>query len=859
VLPTRLELRNFLAYRSPDPIILEELHLACLVGENGAGKSSLLDAITWALWGKARTRSDDDLIHLGEGDMQVTLEFLQGNQRYRVIRTRKIGNRRKSGGRTPGQSALDFFAFDEDGKPILISEPAIRATQQKINSLLHLDYDVFIHSAFLKQGNADAFTVKTPAQRKEILAEILRLDRWSLYEDAAKDQIKTRQQQIDLYTARIEDIDKEIASESLIRSQLETAQDQLMTAEDAVQAAEAHLESVKGADIELRNAQKSMASLEFEYKQREENLQIADTEISRLIDEIAKYQVILDDAENIEAGIQKLEAAQQASEALSHKLVELRQIDQRINDITVEIDKARQSIELDQREAHTQADAEQVAIQKGAQAAQDLDMLITEIAEWQALETERETQQETIQALTNEQSEKQGENQHLKAEMDELKNRLDLLETTTDPTCPVCGQALNAEQRQNLITETTAEGKQRGDRYRDNETRIRDITQEVRTMRSAIQEMSTHLKRLPALQSRKGSIDQIVQEAEAAQGRYDQHQAKIETLNTILEKKEFAEALQQQLTEAEHTRQQLAYDETEHQTIQSELETYRNYQQKANDLELANRMMPSLQENVANQQKQKERYQASIQQYAEQISEQKNEIQRLTVKQAEMQEREKELQHQRERRMAAQESVIQKQQALTSIAKQRERRIEFLERIDTFTREKIIYDQLKTAFGKNGVPAMIIDATIPELENATNDLLGRMTNGQMKVMFQTQREKKTGGVAETLDIFVSDNLGTRDYSLFSGGEAFRVNFAIRVALSQMLARRAGAQLRTLFIDEGFGTQDNQGRERLVEAITTIQDDFDLILVITHIEELKDAFPARVEVTKTNQGSFARIR
>jgi exonuclease SbcC len=62
----------------------------------------------------------------------------------------------------------------------------------------------------------------------------------------------------------------------------------------------------------------------------------------------------------------------------------------------------------------------------------------------------------------------------------------------------------------------------------------------------------------------------------------------------------------------------------------------------------------------------------------------------------------------------------------------------------------------------------------------------------------------------------------------------------------------------LFIDEGFGTQDAAGRERLVEAITSIQDEFDLVLVITHIDELKDAFPARIEVTKTTNGSLARI-
>jgi DNA repair protein SbcC/Rad50 len=90
--------------------------------------------------------------------------------------------------------------------------------------------------------------------------------------------------------------------------------------------------------------------------------------------------------------------------------------------------------------------------------------------------------------------------------------------------------------------------------------------------------------------------------------------------------------------------------------------------------------------------------------------------------------------------------------------------------------------------------------------------------------------------------------------MYSGGEAFRANLALRIAISKLLARRAGAQLQTLVIDEGFGTQDAQGRQLLVEAINSIQGDFERILVITHIEELKDMFPARIDVVKTASGA-----
>jgi exonuclease SbcC len=128
----------------------------------------------------------------------------------------------------------------------------------------------------------------------------------------------------------------------------------------------------------------------------------------------------------------------------------------------------------------------------------------------------------------------------------------------------------------------------------------------------------------------------------------------------------------------------------------------------------------------------------------------------------------------------------------------------------------------------------------------------------MHVKFETQRETKKGDVSETLEIQIADELGTRRYEMFSGGEAFRINFAIRIALSKLLARRAGAPLPTLIIDEGFGTQDNTGLEKLKEAITSIQDDFEKILVITHVEELRDAFPTRIDIVRTAEGSTLEI-
>ena len=168
---------------------------------------------------------------------------------------------------------------------------------------------------------------------------------------------------------------------------------------------------------------------------------------------------------------------------------------------------------------------------------------------------------------------------------------------------------------------------------------------------------------------------------------------------------------------------------------------------------------------------------------------------------------------------------------------------------------------LERAFGKDGVPALLIEQALPQIESKANELLDRLSDGQMSIRFVTQAEykdKKREDMKETLDIQISDAAGMRDYEMYSGGEAFRVNFAIRLALSEVLAQRKGARLQTLVVDEGFGSQDVQGRQRLIEAINLVKHDFAKILVITHLDELKDAFPTRIEVEKTERGSTVQV-
>ena len=121
-------------------------------------------------------------------------------------------------------------------------------------------------------------------------------------------------------------------------------------------------------------------------------------------------------------------------------------------------------------------------------------------------------------------------------------------------------------------------------------------------------------------------------------------------------------------------------------------------------------------------------------------------------------------------------------------------------------------------------------------------MLSRLTNNQAHIFIESLRDLKKGGTKETFDIKISDAAGIRPYELFSGGEAFRIDFALRIAISKFLARRAGTSLQTLIIDEGFGSQDEEGLSTIMDALYKIQDDFAKIIIVSHLPSMKDQFP-----------------
>ena len=849
MIPISLKLRNFMAYREAD-LDFRGIHLAVLTGENGAGKSSLLDAITWALWGRARAKRDDELIYLGQTEMEVEYSFDLAGNVYRVIRKRDSSRR--------GRSDLSLHVDDAGGWRTL-TETNISATQKKINQLLRLDYDTFINSAFLLQGRADEFTTKPPGKRKEILGDILGLGIYEVYEQRAKDRAAERDREAAGIVARIEQIEQELAREPEYRAELETAQREAADLNRQLQLAEKELDVLREQHRAVNDKQRQLDDLRDRLTRAETDLTDITGEIADAQSRIEAGQALLARRPEIEAGLQALQQARDTVADWDRRLSESAKLSSRRHELDTALNAARASIEADLREITAKIDLLAPKVSALDQQRGQLSEAQAELDTLQALADEREAGQVTLTNLREEMAGFKEQNRQLKLEMDELKANLTQL-AQAGATCPVCQRPLDDTHRAAVLAQFEADGKGKGDTYRTNQTRLQEMEVEQKDWQKRLADAERQLRRLAAAQGRVAQLKQSVEEAEAMAGGLTQAQTRQTDLQKRLDTQDYAADVVTALDEVKAELATLGYDETAHQQARAEVEQMSHFEAEGHALADAEKSITDQEKRLKREQDRHQRLSAQVNDDRQRVAELEKDTAGLAELSARLNRASQDLTTMQGQERLARERVGAANQNLKYIADQAKRRGKLEDQLQQVREMLGIYRELQQAFGKKGVQAVLIESAIPEIEDEVNKLLSRMTDSRMHVRFETQREaKSTDSTIETLDIRIADELGTRDYELYSGGEAFRVNFAIRVALSKVLARRAGAQLQTLVIDEGFGTQDGQGRERLVEAINTIQDDFEKIIVITHIDELKDAFPIRIDVWKTSEGSQVAIR
>ncbi len=859
MIPLKLELKNFMAYREAEPIDFAGLHMVVLTGDNGAGKSTLLDAITWALWGQARAKRDDELISQNASEMRVGFVFSEGRDVYQVVRTRKIGKATGKGKAPTSSGSLSLFIRDDNatGGWRQLDEPKISETQAKIIRALNLTYETFINSAFLKQGRADEFTIKAPGERKALLSEILNLGIWPEYEERVKGRMAVIEGE---QSKRLQDLTTTIAEMDLLPEHERALGEAQVALRNAVTANE----NAETVVAEIGRYRERARGLREQTQQAQGRVREIDANVTRLEGDrkkheqlLVQYQSALDQRNDIEHGYVELERSRQTNDALNLKLSSMVELNARKSKTEHVVADARRAL-LSQREA-AQRQVEQLRQSSSEEALQkQLEGFVQQLAQLQQRQEQRETLNQEIRVASEQQGEARAQNQTLKSEMNELKGRINAL-SKTGAICPACGRELAETDRVRILEEWTGNGKQRAAVYRANEVLVKEVADKTAALERQLADTDKALRALPGLQREVSAVETRLEQAREAAAQLPAASTAFTQVDDVLTAEQYAPDARAALTLIMQELAALGYDGVAHTQLRDvRLPQLQQFVEKKAQLDRAvigmeseQRAIETLNLQAQNLQRQREGEMQQVQQYEAQLAECERVLVGANEANAALQQT-RESMFDAQRKVGAANQRVQACQALQSTRDRLSREFEEL------TRQQALFEDLRQAFSKNGIPAMIIESVLPELEAQANELLSRMSGGKMNVRFETQRATQSGNVTETLELRINDELGERAYEMFSGGEAFRINFAVRIALSKLLAHRAGARLQTIFIDEGFGTQDAQGRESLIEAINTVSKEFERIIVITHIDELKEAFPARIEVEKTATGSRARV-
>jgi exonuclease SbcC len=851
VIPVRLYLRNFMSYTDiHEPLEFDGIHVAVLTGDNGHGKSALLDAITWALWGRARGRSADELIHAGASEMEVEFEFRLDDQQYRVLRKRQRRGKYAN-------STLDLFVLSDAGYRSL-SERSQAETERLIERTLRMSFETFTSSSFIQQGRADSFTTSSPAERKRVLAEILELGYYDELEARAKARFKTCEAQLADERRLAQDWEQEIGRRPEYQTELDRLRAELAVLDERV----GHLDTQVAL---LREQVAQLEAIEQQVHELEARLQRLSVERARQSSTVQERRGLRDQAQGVISRGEKIEAAAAELDTVRRDLEHANERQQQFLPLersreaamrTLAAEQARLEGEVAQREqrvAELRLSAAALAtVQNELRAARQ------HAAELTATERDHAQLQVVVSSSREQAAEKRTVNAHLRQQMQDLRERIDGLEQLT--MCPTCQRPMDARHKQRLRDEYTQQGRSLRDEFRVHEATYRDLDLAVTRDAARLAQLAEALTAREAVQRRLAQAESQLAHAQEAQRQFGVLEREFTERRSLLARGAFAPAARQQLADVERKIARLGYDEARHRQLRGRAADLAGVEQERQLLEQARLASEHLDVQIAELEASLARLDEECQADRARLAALCARVQVLSGERVRLAAIDTQLREAKGHRDEARDMCLYAQTKLDNCVFLERKLSESLARQDALRREQSVFGDLAYAFGRRGVQAMIIETAIPRIEQEANRILTRMTDGRMHVKFETQRDSRSGlGTIETLDIRIADELGTRSYEMFSGGEGFRVNFAIRIALSRLLAHRAGTRLQTLVVDEGFGSQDVEGRERIVEAIQAIQNEFEKILVITHLEDLRERFPVRIEVSKTPRGSTFALR
>ena len=899
MIPQKLQIKNFLSYGpNLQTIDFTNHSLICLSGKNGHGKSALLDAMTWAIWGQARkvsgaSKADQGLLRLGQTQMLVVFDFLFSGKQYRI---------RREYMETYGKpvNVLEFGMVETESESLIpLTDKTIRATQEKIEQTLHLDFDSFSNSAFLRQGSSNEFSKKSPKDRKQILATILGLDQYEVIRKLAMEKVKDANNKKTVLIALQEKRSQDLTTQETLNTELDRITTEMKNLACTEQTLSNHYKQLLQQRSLYDEQQKQYHNFSFQLQQLTEqatahkkelqelftqwrqvnykkqslgNVQHLQQEKNKIVSAIAEHQKMLQ--ENLEHRQTVLTITQQLSSIEQQYKDELTK---QSHILQLELERLRaeqknlQSVNITQQEQLKQLQKEDASlIQNINTREQELSKIIVTTHSIEQAEAKLEKRKATYQHFVS-------LGNWINSELNSLANKKKLVHED-DPSCPLCEQNLSASRRRFLKLNFEKQESFLTHRLRRLKRIIPEIKETLIAQHAALTKDKEALQHATQLTTKitetanahakiTEQITQLITLSTQTNSSITQHAKLIVEKEKIINEHRNA-ALTINNPEYHKLLQQKQKLEQQLHKHQYKEENYKKDQENLKQIELQLIEYQTVQNDIAQQEIRKKNISKICQELKiikknskdtetkrTALGDLSAQLRILQEQETKLEAQKTELKNQKEGLLHTKGSIENQHKHLEKIKQEFEQEKTNIAQLDAIMDD---YQTIATATGKDGIQALLIEEAIPEIEQEANALLSRLTNNQAQIFIDSLRDLKKGGTKETLDIKISDQAGIRPYELFSGGEAFRIDFALRIAISKLLARRAGTALQTLIIDEGFGSQDEEGLGHIMDALHKIEDDFSKIIIVSHLPTMKDQFPVQFYIEKGVQGSTVSI-
>ena len=858
MIPLLLTVENFMCYGEDVPSLnLEPVHIACISGDNGYGKTALLDAITWAIWGKARAKTQDELVNVARNTMFVELDFFAGESRYRVTRTYTKGR-----GASSGKSELNLSIIIGNTVTSLMAN-TIRETEEKIVNLLNMDYETFINTSYLKQGDSNRFTSSRPTDRKKILADLLDLSYYERLESASKQHSRQLQNDVEVQQSVIEHKSSTVQEKELILERLETYKKESQNLLSEEQSLSKELEDLNQKRqtllVEISN-KKTMVD-QIDTSEKEIGMMLVQE--MRWKKELGELKILLSRSEEIQSTYKEYQDLRSEYGRSSTLISDFHKINAEkiVIEKTIAIETLKLESQISNKSNRIKTDL-QPLVDGIPKLLREINLANTTLQNLEIEFSETEHLLNKANAMSEKVTILQISNKTLLTQMSDSRNRFDMI-NHAEATCPLCLQSLSTGNKQHIREGLQSEGKTSKVEYESNLEKIQALTDRKNEIITQNELQQTILVRKKT-ETGKIQYDLMNQLGKSEDSSIELSSLKLNLvqMEEELNSERFCSEELNRLKILDSKLKKLEDTEKNHSHLESKLESLSPYLELHAQLQGSRDRLLSVTQSVEDtksireaRQLQTETWKLELVRIEKILTEEWGFDQKINLIQSKI----------KKVKGQSLNAVTMREQARYQIEQivKAEEDIKSMELEIFKTNENVqLYEELASAFGRNGIQALMIERAVPMLENTAKELLARLSDNKMTIKLELKEgriDRATGLPSEELNITISDEQGTRSYETFSGGETFRIDFAIRIAMSKLLASRSGSPLPILFIDEGFGSQDTIGQGRLIEVIQSISEDFEKIIVITHIDSMKENFDQQIEISKTEYGSVFTLQ